>query len=251
MSQFRRCSVTVARSARRGDGAARVFGTTALAVLLGLLSGGCGDSGGSPDTPPGGVEIHDNLMAFLQAPPPPFQTDPPAQPTLSLQFVYGGAYVVTAGQPWQGVTSEGGMPGSALEITAAAGRHKSTPPAAWFNHNTGLLIGYALEDDRPGELNFAFAGTLVISALADGVPTRSTSYPIYLGQGSDLLGSDWWFGAPITQGNGPGWTITSEGYLVTPDGLYVVCQKNGGYFGASDNAFQVITFDLKENCVEA
>ena len=71
MSQFRRCSVTVAGSARPSDASARVLAITALAVLLGLLAGGCGDSGGPPDTPPGGVEIDDNLMAFLQAPPRP------------------------------------------------------------------------------------------------------------------------------------------------------------------------------------
>jgi hypothetical protein len=250
MSQFRCTSVTVAGRARRVG--ARLCGITALAAMLALLPAGCGDSNGSSGMPPGGVEIHDNLMAFLQAPPPSWQTDPPAQPTLSLQFDYDDAYSVTAGQPWQGVSSNGGMPGSALEVTAVAGRHKSTAPATWFNQRTGLLIGYALEDGRPNELNFAFAGTLVVSALADGMTVRTTSYPIYLGQGSDfLLGDDWWFGAPSTQEDGPGWTVTSEGYLVTPDGLYVVCQKNGGYFGSHDNAFQIITYDLKENCVEA
>ena len=36
-----------------------------------------------------------------------------------------------------------------------------------------------------------------------------------------------------------------------PDGKYVICPKNGGYFGAHDNAFQVITPDLTVNCVEA
>lgn len=236
MSQLRRSTVTV-------------FGITALAAMLGLLAAGCGDSSGSSDMPPGEVEIHDNQVVFLQA-PPSFDTNPPPQPTLSFQFVYDGAYVITAGQPWQGVTSDGGMPGSVLDITAAAGRHESAPPATWFNQRTGLLIGYALEDDRPSELYFAFAGTLVINALADGVPTSSTSYPIYLGQGSDLFGTDWWFGTPTAQGNPPWWTVTSEGYLVTPDGLYVVCKKNGGYYGARDNAFQIITYDLRDNCIE-
>lgn len=189
-------------------------------------------------TDPGGVELHDNPMAFLQAPPPSFQNPPPPQPQLSFQFVYDGSYAISEGQPWQGVTSQGGTPGTPLEITAQAGRHKTTPPATWFNGQAQLLIGYALEDSRPAELNFAFAGDLVING---------SSYPIVLGQGSDLLGlsDDWWFGAP------PGWTRDGNGYLHTPDGKYVVCQKNGGYFGAHDNAFQVITPDLTINCQEA
>jgi len=137
----------------------------------------------------------------------------------------------------------GGTPSTALQVTAAAGRHKTVPPATWFNGNTLLLLGYALEDDTPSELNFAFAGNLVING---------SSYPVYLGQGSDLLfTNDWWFGTPPPQGGEASWTRDSSGYLHTPDGKYVVRPKNGGYFGAHDNAFQVITPNLTVNCEEA
>lgn len=208
------------------------------AAALALLLTACGDATSSPSTEPGEVVLHDNVMAFVQATPPSFQTNPPPQPQLSFQFVYDDQYAISAGQPWQGVSSQGGTPGTPLEITVLAGRHKTTAPATWFNGLSQLLLGYALEDSRPAELNFALAGSLVI----DG-----SSYPIALGQGSDLLGlsDDWWFGAP------PGWTRDSNGYLHTPDGKYVVCPKNGGFFGAHNNAFQIITPNLTINCAEA
>jgi hypothetical protein len=211
-----------------------------VAACLCLILSACGDGSETPPTDPGGVEIHDNLMAFLQAPPPPWQMPPPPQPTLTFQFAYDGEYVVTAGQPWQGVTA--GMASSLLEVTAKAGRHKSAAPAAWFNEHSALLLGYGLEDSRPEELNFAFAGTLVID---------DSPYQVYLGQGSDLLGDDWWLGVPAAEADQPAWTRTTDGYLLTPDGKYIVCPKNGGYFGARDNAFQVIVPDLAINCEEA
>jgi len=225
--------------ALRGAVALRMAG--ALCLLLLAACGGSNEQDPTA-TDPGEVVLRDNLMAFLQAPPPSWQTNPPVQPQLSFQFEYGGEYVVSQGQPWQGVTSQVVTPAPTLEVTAQAGRHKTVPPATWFNDNSQLLLGYGLEDDRPDELNFAFAGNLVING---------SSYPVYLGQGSDLLGDDWWFGVPAPQGDEPPWTRDSSGYLHTPDGKYVVCPKNGGYFGAHDNAFQVITPDLTVNCVEA
>ena len=212
-----------------------------LVAALCVIAPACGDSDGS-SSEPGSVEIHDNVMAFLQAPPPSWQMPPPAQPTLAFAFDYDDDYVVTTGQPWQGLSTEGGTPGSPLEITAKAGRHKSDPPATWFNQRSALLLGYGLEDSKPEELNFAFSGNLVING---------TSYPIYLGQGSDLLGNDWWLGVPAAEPGQPAWTRIDGGYLLTPDGKYVVCQKNGGYFGSKNNAFQVITPSLAVNCEEA
>jgi hypothetical protein len=93
--------------------------------------------------------------------------------------------------------------------------------------------------EYPG--NFAFAANLVING---------SSYPIYLGQGSDLAGDDWWLGTPYLV-DGPSWTRDEKGCLHTPDGLYVLCPEDGGYFGADSHAFQVITADLTVNCEEA
>jgi hypothetical protein len=217
------------------------------AAILCLTSAACGNSSESPSVPtdpgddPGEVVLHENLMAFLQAPPPTWLTNPPAQPSLTMSLEYGDVYVISAGQPWQGVETSGGAPGSPLEVTALAGRDDTAPPADWFNERADLLLGYAVLDDTPSELNFAFAANLVING---------SSYPIDLGQGSDLAGDDWWFGTPYIVG-GPAWTRDDEGYLHTPDGLYVICPKDGGYSGAHGNAFQVITPDLKINCEEA
>ena len=214
-----------------------------VAGLLGSMLAACGSSNESPTPPtdPGEVVLHENLMAFLQAPPPTDVTNPPPQPSLTIALEYADAFVVSAGQPWQGVATSGGTPGTALEVTVRAGRHDTSPPAEWFNERADLLLGYGVLDDRPSELNFAFAASLVI----DG-----SSYPIYLGQGSDLAGPDWWLGTPFIVG-GPSWTRDENGYLHTPDGLYVLCPKDGGYFGAHSNAFQVITPDLTINCEEA
>lgn len=212
-----------------------------LSVLIALAA--CGGTIDTPPEPePGAVVLHDNLMAFLQAPPPSWQPNPPVQPRLQLGFAFTGDYIVSDGQPWQGVKVSGGAPGTPLEITALAGRHKTAPPATWLDDRSQLVLGYGLLDDRPAELNFAFAGNLLI----DG-----SSYPIVLGQGSDLLGDDWWLGVPASPDDGPPWTQDASGYLHTPDGKYVVCPKDGGYFGAHDNAFQVITPDLTVNCEEA
>jgi hypothetical protein len=213
----------------------------ALLAVVCLIVGACGDSDGSPDDP-GEVVLHDNLVAVLQAPPPSWQMPPPPQPTLEIQFVYSGEYIVSAGQPWQGVSSQGGTPAAPLEVTVMAGRHKTTPPATWFNQRSALLLGYGLEDSRPDELNFAFTGNLVING---------TAYQVHFGQGSDLLGDDWWLGVPPPTPGQPAWTRVDGGYLLTPDGKYLVCPKNGGYLGAHDNAFQVIVPDLAVNCEEA
>jgi hypothetical protein len=209
-----------------------------LVAVLGLLATACGD-GSDDGSEPGEVVLHDNLLAILQAPPPISQTNPPPQPSLTFQFEYSGQYSVSTGQPWEGVSTQPGMPPTVLDIIAMAGRHKTTPPATWFNDATLLRIGYALEDTRPEELFFAFSGNLVING---------TPYQVYLGQGSSLFTDDWWLGVPNTE---PPWTLTAQGYLQTPDGKYIICQKNGGYYGAHDNAFQVITPELSINCEQA
>jgi len=180
-------------------------------------------------------------MAFLQAPPPTWVTNPPPQPSLGMWLDYQGAYVISQGQPWQGVEISGGTPGTALEVSALAGAHSTSAPADWFNERADLLLGYGVLDDTPSELDFAFAANLVING---------SSYPIYLGQGADLAGRDWWLGTPYIV-DGPAWTRDEKGYLHTPDGLYVLCKDDGGYFGAHSNAFQVITADLAVNCEEA
>ena len=60
-------------------------------------------------------------------------------------------------------------------------------------------------DDRSSDDTASLLATVI-----DG-----SSYPIALGQGSDLLGlsDDWWLGAP------PGWSRDANGYLHTPDGF--------------------------------
>jgi hypothetical protein len=237
---------TCSPGSRPADACRSVASARRLSIVAGILCltlAACGSSTEPPSAPtdPGEVVLEDNLMAFVQAPPPTWLTDPPPQPSLSLGLEYGDAFAISAGQPWQGVQTTGGTPGTVLEVTVKAGRHDTAPPAEWFNERADLLLDYAVIDDTPSELNFAFAANLVING---------SSYPIYLGQGSDLAGDDWWLGTPFIV-DGPSWTKDEKGYLHTPDGQYVLCPKDGGYFGAHGNAFQVITPELTVNCEEA
>lgn len=214
-----------------------------VAGVLGAMLAACGSSTGSPPPPgdPGDGVLELNQMAFLQAPPPTDLTNPPPQPSLTLSLEYTGAFVITDGQPWEGVETRGGTPGTVLEVRVLAGRDNTSPPAEWFNERADLLLGYGVLDDSPSKLEFAFSANLVING---------SSYSIYLGQGADLAGDDWWLGTPFIL-DGPSWTKDVNGYLHTPDGLYVLCPKDGGYFGAHSNAFQVITPELTINCEEA
>jgi hypothetical protein len=90
----------------------------------------------------------------------------------SISFKFNGDYIVTDGQPYGGVSSEGG------KIVVKAGRKGSEKCAKWFNDYVASsyenMIHTVGGDNIPSELNFAIKGTLTV----DGV-----SHEICLGQG--------------------------------------------------------------------
>lgn len=152
-----------------------------------------------------GVSAHDNDLDI--------------ESSMSLAFSWDGNYSITSGQPWGGVTTTNGTPGggSGIVIDADGGRSGSTGPAQWFMaHSQGPVMGEDSATNTPGDLNFAFTGTLTI----DG-----HQYPVVIGQGHSGMNNNWWIG-----GQGAGWTHGVDGptmaddvqYLTTPDGLYAI-----------------------------
>lgn len=90
----------------------------------------------------------------------------------SISFKFNGDYIVTDGQPYGGVSSDGG------KIVVKAGRKGSEKCAKWFKDyvasNYENMIHTVGGDNLPDKLNFAIKGILTI----DG-----ESYEICLGQG--------------------------------------------------------------------
>lgn len=114
-------------------------------------------------------QIHDNEFNFLKG----IGTDP-------ISFAYSGSYIVTEGQPWEGVVVEGS------KITVKAGRHASKECATWYknyiDNNAMHSVHTSGGDKMPNGLNFAIIGTLTING---------TPYEICLGQGSNDSGNNW------------------------------------------------------------
>lgn len=96
---------------------------------------------------------------------------------LEVSFAYNDEYIVSDGQPFDGVTckSEGEM----LTITIKAGRHGTSRCADWFtsfvNGENSRMIHTSGGDNKPDNLNFAIKGTLTIN---------DNDFEICLGQGS-------------------------------------------------------------------
>lgn len=90
----------------------------------------------------------------------------------SISFRFNGEYIITDGQPWGGVSSDGG------KIVVKAGRKGSEECAKWFKDYVASdyenMIHTSGGDNLPDKLNFAIKGTLTI----DG-----QNYEICLGQG--------------------------------------------------------------------
>lgn len=145
---------------------------------------------------------HDNNFQIL-----PDQFNP------SMSYTFNGNYSITSGQPWSGVSSEGCQGG--IQVVAKAGRKGSESPANWFKSNVSCATCQnAGTNSFPGELNFAFTGTITING---------DTYPITLGQGHAGANNNWWIG-------GPGWVFpdgSSRGEICTPDKKYLfACDEN-------------------------
>lgn len=105
--------------------------------------------------------MHDNEFNFVAS-----------TNVVSIKFVFSGDYIITTGQPWGGVASNGG------KIIVKAGRHGSKECAKWFKDYVASkyenMIHTVGGENLPDELNFAIKGTLTV----DG-----QSFEICLGQG--------------------------------------------------------------------
>lgn len=157
-----------------------------------------------------GTSIHSNLVTIY-----PADDESPLYDGLS--FTPSGPYDITSGQPWGGVTTATGAFGS-LQITAQAGRHDSSGPAAFFTSNASALVGGDSYSNTPSELNFAFTGTLSVNG---------NDYPLVVGQGSNDVSNNWWFG-------GQGWTQDDPNQMTSPDGRYTLIS------GTSQETFSLV-----------
>jgi len=99
-------------------------------------------------------------------------------------------YSITPGQPWGGVT----WSASNTALIANAGRHNSSPPAAWFNTLFPNLIGDDTYANSPSDLNFAFSGNLILIVNGQNI----TLDDIGFGQGHNQDGNNWWMGCTNT-----------------------------------------------------
>jgi hypothetical protein len=191
----------------------RKFHFILLAVVLVAGLSGCKKSSDENTEESLDVSEHDNWVVFI-----------PMDGSPTLSFTLTG-HVITSGQPWSGVVT--GSQGGSWALDAKAGRHNSSGCASWFHNrcsNADCCNWPSGCNPWPDELNFAFTGTLTI----DG-----TAYNITIGQGSDGIHNNWWFG-------GPGWTSWSSPFgdaVVTPDQKY--------YFEAEDDTFNSIYIRLK------
>ncbi len=90
----------------------------------------------------------------------------------TISFKFNGDYIISDGQPWSGVSSDGG------KIVVKAGRHGSEKCAKWFKDyvasNYDNMIHTCGGDNLPEKLNFAIRGILKV----DG-----EEYDVCIGQG--------------------------------------------------------------------
>ncbi|MFM2486596.1 hypothetical protein [Celerinatantimonas yamalensis] len=119
------------------------------------------------------TKVHDNEFLFE------------AQPSdLAISFTYGNDYIVSDGQPFDGVTTK--SVSDVLTITIKAGRHGTSRCADWFNSSVdgdySRMIHTGGGDNKPHDLNFAIKGVLDING---------TSFNICLGQGHQGSKNNW------------------------------------------------------------
>jgi hypothetical protein len=139
-------------------------------------------------------------------------------------FVFDGAYSITEGQPWEGVSDNSNF--GVDHVHVQAGRKGSLNPLSWYaarsnRHDISSILGWS---DASGSMNFALTGYLFI---------ESHKYRIVLAQQGSGGRNGWWLSS-----NEPGWTFDSPTFgkksLRTPDGLFKITGD-----GASDSTFDV------------
>lgn len=104
------------------------------------------------------------------------------------------SYSISSGQPWEGISKiECNKEGCTMFVMA--GRHGTSATANWFADaiESGSAIGCDTYDTMPGELNFAFKGTL---SFDHGGKTYNGN-DVVIAQGSNARSrNNWWIGGP-------------------------------------------------------
>lgn len=97
-------------------------------------------------------------------------------------FAWDSGYSACPGVAWGGVT--GGSPGGTVSIDVSAGDGACAEAAQWLAGRADTVIGTnrTVTTSGPGDLTYAFSGTLTI----DG-----TAFPLVIGQSAD---GTWWIG---------------------------------------------------------
>lgn len=122
-------------------------------------------------------------------------------------FEWDGGYAISSGQPWSGVTST--PTGDTVTIQILAGRHGTSQVAQWFRQRaSAAVVSSDFFADWPADLNFAFTGTLEVNG---------DTWPVVIGQGSDIFQNNWWIG-------GPGWSPGGSGECA---GVYTNTNPDG------------------------
>ena len=175
-----------------------------------------------------GTSTHDNWVYLYPTDaagyydPPGYTGDPTCPRTTDFSFDLAD-YAISYGQPYDGWTTKTGDDGSMTDsgeyfaVDFIVGRHHTETPADLFSAYTdGTALCAGMSDSTPGDLDFAFYGTLT---------TGSTSTDVAFGQG-DYDGDDnWWIGSA---------TFGKPHYdqLVTADGVWkIAVAPNGDYDG--------------------
>ncbi|NQY62987.1 MAG: hypothetical protein HRT38_04530 [Alteromonadaceae bacterium] len=96
---------------------------------------------------------------------------------------------------YKGLVNNFNLTSNIGEITYKIGRQKSYEVAGWFNTNVPSYK--TTVNNSPGELNFAFLGTLSLTVSGGQYNDEPTLIPfedIGLAQGRTYASNNWWFG---------------------------------------------------------
>ena len=175
-----------------------------------------------------GTSTHDNWVYLYPIDyagyynPPSYSGDPVCPRTTDFSFDLAD-FAITYGQPYDGWTTKTGddnsmtNSGEYYAIDFIAGRHHTNTPADLFaSYTNGIALCNGMSNSEPGDLNFAFYGTLT---------TGSSSTDVAFGQGDYDSDNNWWMGSA---------TFSKPHYdqLVTADGTWSMrTAPTGNYDG--------------------
>jgi hypothetical protein len=145
---------------------------------------------------------------------------------------FGGFVEITEGQPLNvppTIVQSGSGDTVTLDVTLEAGRSASGQTAVDFTSDSGgagfVWSKGSVFDDTPGGLNFFFSLN---------VASTLENFTVYLGQGSNLFGNNWWIGSP------------NLSQMQSSGGPVALLTLNDLKFVVSAPAFNFNTFDIAQ-----